>query len=110
MTWGIDAIHQRVTTLADHLRGLLRELPGVRVHDQGRQRCGIVTFTIAGVPSAEVHQRLAQHGVNASVSLVEYARLDLPDRGLPDLVRASVHYYNTENELQTLIEALPRPR
>ena len=42
-----------------------------------------------------------------SVSLVEYARLDLSHRGLPDLVRASVHYYNTEEELARLIEALP---
>ena len=42
-----------------------------------------------------------------SVSLVDYARLDLPDRGLPDLVRASVHYYNTDDELDRLISALP---
>ena len=69
-----------------------------------------MTFTVEGVPSREVQRRLAQHGINVSVSLVEYARLDLPDRGLPDLVRASIHYYNTENELQTLIDAVPRPR
>ena len=110
LSWGLDAIHERVTTLADHLRELLGELKGVRVHDQGRRRCGIVTFTIDGVPSPEVPQRLAQHGVNVSVSLVEYARLDLPDRGLPDLVRASVHYYNTEDELHRLIDALPPAR
>jgi cysteine desulfurase/selenocysteine lyase len=110
MSWGLDAIEQRVTALADHLRAALDELTGVRVHDQGRRRCGIVTFTVEGVPSREVQRRLAQHGINVSVSLVEYARLDLPDRGLPDLVRASIHYYNTENELQTLIDAVPRPR
>jgi cysteine desulfurase / selenocysteine lyase len=44
-----------------------------------------------------------------SVSLVDYARLDLLSRGLPDLVRASVHYYNTGNELGRLIRALPSP-
>ena len=110
LSWGLDAINERVTTLADRLRALLGELAGVRVHDQGWRRCGIVTFTIHGVPAQEVQQRLAQHGVNTSVSLVEYVRLDLPDRGLPDLVRASVHYYNTEDELQRLIDALPPPR
>ena len=110
MSWGIDAISDRVTTLADQLREQLSGLKGVRVHDQGRQRCGIVTFTVDGVDATEVQHRLAQHGVNVSVSLREYARLDLPDRGLPDLVRASVHYYNNETELQALIDALPRPR
>jgi selenocysteine lyase/cysteine desulfurase len=37
---------------------------------------------------------------------VDYARLDLPARGLPDLVRASVHYYNTDDELDLLVAAL----
>ena len=83
---------------------------GVSVHDQGQRQCGIVTFTVDGVPADEVQRRLAERGVNVSVSLVEYARLDLTPRGLPDLVRASVHYYNTEDELLRLIEALPDPR
>ena len=110
LSWGLDAIQERVTTLADRLRELLSERQGVRVHDQGRRRCGIVTFTVDGVPSPEVAQRLAHQGVNVSVSLVEYARWDLPDRALPDLVRASVHYYNTDDELDRLVQALPPPR
>jgi len=79
----------------------------VRIHDQGRRRCGIVTFTVDGVPAQQVQQRLAEQRVNVSVSLVDYARLDLPARGLPDLVRASVHYYNDDDELDRLIAALP---
>ncbi len=107
LTWGLEAIEERVTALADRLRSALQELDGVTVHDQGRRRCGIVTFTIAGVPAQEVQQRLAGRGVNVSVSLVDYARLDLSRRGLPDLVRASVHYYNTEDDLDRLLDALP---
>lgn len=110
LSWGLDAIQERVTALADRLRELLGERQGVRVHDQGRRRCGIVTFTVDGVPSPEVAQRLAHQGINVSVSLVEYARWDLPDRALPDLVRASVHYYNTDDELDRLVQALPPPR
>jgi len=110
LSWGLEAINQRITTLADRLRELMSDVEGVTVHDQGRRRCGIVTFTVDGVSSQEVQQRLASTGVNVSVSLVEYARLDLPNRGLPDLARASVHYYNTEDELQRLIDALPHPR
>jgi selenocysteine lyase/cysteine desulfurase len=45
--------------------------------------------------------------VNVSVSRASSARFDLPERGLPEVVRASVHYYNTDEELGRLIDALP---
>lgn len=109
LSWGLEAIEARVTGLADRLRERLTSMDGVRVHDQGRRRCGIVAFTVDGVPAQEVQQRLHDKGVNVSVSLVDYARLDLQARGLPDLVRASVHYYNTDEELDRLLAALPRP-
>jgi selenocysteine lyase/cysteine desulfurase len=109
LSWGLEAIEARVTGLAGRLRERLTDLDGVHVHDQGRRRCGIVTFTIDGVPAEHVQQRLSDHGVNVSVSLVDYARLDLSHRGLTDLVRASVHYYNTDDELDQLVNALPRP-
>jgi cysteine desulfurase / selenocysteine lyase len=109
LAWGLDAIEARVTALADGLRELLSELPGVRVHDQGSRRCGIVTFGIDGVSAQDIQHRLHTHGVNVSVSLVDYARFDLPHRGLGDVVRASVHYYNTEHELDRLLNALPKP-
>ncbi|GAA3179819.1 aminotransferase class V-fold PLP-dependent enzyme [Nonomuraea roseoviolacea subsp. carminata] len=104
--WGLPAIEARVVALAARLRDALREVPGVSVHDQGVRRCGIVTFTVAGRPAAEVHGRLTEIGVNTSVSLSRYAQYDLPARGLPDLVRASVHYYNTDEELHRLVEAV----
>jgi selenocysteine lyase/cysteine desulfurase len=107
LSWGIDAIEARVTELAEHLRTLLSNLDGVQVHDQGDRRCGIVTFTVDGVPAQQVQRQLSARSVNVSVSLVAYARLDLPARGLPDLVRASVHYYNTHDELNRLVESLP---
>lgn len=108
LSWGLDAIESRVTGLAEGLRARLRALDGVRVHDQGQRRCGIVTFTVEGVPAEEVRRRLARSQVNTSVCLASSARLDLPRRGLSELVRASVHYYNTDDELDRLVMALPR--
>lgn len=110
LSWGLEAIEARVTALAESLRERLRVIDGITVHDQGLRRCGIVTFTVDGVPAQEVQSRLAAQGVNTSVSLAEYARFDLPHRGLPDLARASVHYYNTDAELDRLIGALPAPQ
>jgi selenocysteine lyase/cysteine desulfurase len=109
LSWGLDAIEARVTELAESLREQLARLDGVNVHDLGQRRCAIVTFTVDGIPAQAVQRRLAESGVNTSVSVASSARLDLPRRGLPELVRASVHYYNTDDELDRLVNALPRP-
>jgi cysteine desulfurase / selenocysteine lyase len=108
--WGIDAIEERIGLLASSLRQRLDAVAGVQTHDRGARRCGIVTFTVDGVPARDVQQHLGAQSINTSVSAVEHAQLDLPRRGLHDVVRASPHYYNTDDELDRLIEALPRPR
>ena len=108
LSWGLDAIGARVDELGASLRSRLAGVDGVRVHDQGLRRCGIVTFTLDGVPAADVQRRLGGQGVNTSVSVASSAQFDLPRRGLTELVRASVHYYNTEAELDRLIDALPK--
>ena len=107
MSWGLEATGNRVTALAETLRDRLRAVSGVTVHDQGLRRCGIVTFTVDGIPAEQVQQRLSASGVNTSVSHASSAQYDLPRRGLTDLIRASVHYYNTEAEIDRLIDALP---
>ncbi len=104
--WGIEAIEARVAALGDGLRQRLGAVEGVAVHDKGLRRCGIVTFTVAGADAAEALRRLAAERVNTFVSPVTSAQLDLPARGLGDLVRASVHYVNTEEELDRAAEAV----
>ncbi len=104
--WGLDVIWESVHKLAEVLRERLNGLGFVSVHDQGALRCGIVTFAVEGVGAEEVQRRLAAGGINVTVSLSEYARLDMEDRGLDSLVRASVHYYNTEDEVERFCEAL----
>ncbi len=100
LQWGLEAIWARVTRLADDLRRQLSTIPGITVTDQGVERCGIVSFTVAGKGAEEVQQLLASARINVSVSRLSSTRLDMEARGLPDLVRASVHYYNTEQEIE----------
>ncbi|NUP41963.1 MAG: aminotransferase class V-fold PLP-dependent enzyme [Streptomyces sp.] len=106
---GLDAIEDRVTGLAAALRARLRSLPGVRVHDRGARQCGIVTFTVEGHDSQDVARLLRDRGINVSVSVADYARWDFEGRSLTSVVRASVHYYNTDDELDRLADALPAP-
>jgi selenocysteine lyase/cysteine desulfurase len=100
---GLPAIERRVGALAEHLRTALATIPGVRVEDRGVRRCGIVMFSIDNMPATEASRRLRTLGVNTSVSTATDAQYDHAERGLPDRVRASVHYYNTIAELDATV-------
>jgi selenocysteine lyase/cysteine desulfurase len=97
--WGIDAIAARDAELAAGLRARLAEIPGVTVRDRGEQLCAITTFTVDGLGPEEVRRRLRAEQVNVSVSTPTSAQLDLPRRDLSGVVRASVHYVTTDDEL-----------
>jgi len=99
---GVDAIWSRVSELAAGLRSRLDAVPGVTLTDIGEVRCGIVTFAVDGVPADDVRRRLAERSINVYVSTIEDTRLDFERRGLDSIVRSSVHYFNTEDELDAL--------
>jgi selenocysteine lyase/cysteine desulfurase len=106
LDYGVEQTWSRVRELGERLRAQLAGLGPVTVRDLGRERCGIVTFTVEGVGAAQLKQTLARERINVTVSEPSSTLLDFRQRGLPDLVRASVHYYNTEAELDRLVESV----
>jgi selenocysteine lyase/cysteine desulfurase len=103
---GVEAIRVRVVELASSLRDQLAAIPGLTLHDRGVERCGIVTFTVADVDVYELAASLRVQGINISVSTIDFARYDFEARGLTAINRASVHYYNTDDELTRLVHAV----
>ena len=103
---GLHAIAARVQGLASDLRDMLDALPGVTVRDKGLERCGIVTFTCETMPAPELKSALARRGINVSLSEASGTLLDMRERGLTAMIRASVHYYNSEEELERFAAAL----
>jgi cysteine desulfurase/selenocysteine lyase len=99
MAVGLDRIETRVQRLASDLRRELRRTSGVEVCDKGERLSGIVTFKKDGSDPESIKRQLRQRGINVSVTSASSSQLDLPRRGLTSLVRASVHYYNTEEEV-----------
>jgi selenocysteine lyase/cysteine desulfurase len=106
LSLGLEEIEARNAMLAANLRKKLAGIRGVTVHDQGARQCAIVSFRKAGESCTSIRDRLRRASINVSVSTMGSARLDLEDRGLPELVRASVHYYNAEGEIERFCEAV----
>jgi selenocysteine lyase/cysteine desulfurase len=106
MQWGLPAIEERVTGLAARLRTGLRAIPGVTVHDRGQRLSGIVTFTVASISPADLIAHLHAQSINVWMSKTVSGRLDLEEKGLEQVSRASVHYYNSEAEIDRLCSAI----
>jgi selenocysteine lyase/cysteine desulfurase len=106
LDWGLEAIEARVALMSAALRQGLAALPGVRLRDRGSRQCGIVSFTVAEMAPAAVVQGLRERGINSSVSRAPSTQLDMHGRGLDALVRAGVHYYNSEEEVARFLAAL----
>ncbi len=104
--FGMERISSRICALGAQLRSGLSGLSGVALHDKGARKSGIVTFTLEGEAPEQTKTRLSASQINVSVSTAGSARIDLPQRGLAAVVRASVHAFNTEDELERFIKAL----
>lgn len=104
--FGMERLGNRTCALGAQLRSELAGIEGVTVHDKGRRKGGIVTFTLAGETPEQTKLRLAESGINVSVSAASSARIDLPHRGLEAVVRASLHAFNSEAEIERFVKAL----
>lgn len=109
---GPAAVEAAVRSRAASLRTLLGDLPGVALHDRGADLAGIVTFTVDGREPEEVRDALSERGVTVSVSGRGSTLLDMSERGLRAVVRASPHYFVDDADLDRAadeVAALTRP-
>ena len=106
MDFGLPKIQQRIFKMADKLREGLQEIPQLEVTDQGRLKCGIVTFRHEALDAAIIKSELARRKINVSVSSGSGSRLSFMKRGIEAVVRASIHYYNSEEELEYFLSKI----
>jgi cysteine desulfurase / selenocysteine lyase len=103
---GIENIRARIDAVAQTVRAELAQIDGVTVLDQGRERSGLVSFSVAGHEPAAVQRALAARGVTIGSNGVGYTPLDMNARGLTQIARASVSYLTTEAEIGKLLDDL----
>lgn len=105
LEWGMADIEERVTHLGAALRGKLEDA-GFEVFDIGARKCAIVTTAVPGREAEEARRLLFDKGVNVSVTGASSTRIDAEKRGLPEMLRLSPHYYNTDEELDQAVATL----
>lgn len=103
---GMDRIEARIKLLAGSFRKKLASIPGVTIWDLGSEQSGIVSLTQSGIHAQALRDALHAAKINTSVLFPAATLLDSVDRSLPYMLRASIHYYNTEDELDTFCEHL----
>jgi cysteine desulfurase/selenocysteine lyase len=96
---GTAVIETRVCALAAALRGMLAEIPGVTIQDRGERLCGIVTFSVEGFGAEQVRIAMRENHINTWIVRRQMSMRDFAARGIDEVTRASVHYFNTEDEL-----------
>jgi selenocysteine lyase/cysteine desulfurase len=105
---GIAPMWARIRALAHELRSRLARIHGVTLCDTGAIKSGIVTFALDGCAPTAVERALAMQTrrINVSRSTRRSTMLDMQARGLQEVVRVSVHAYNTEDEIDALVNAV----
>ncbi len=103
---GIKNTWKRIQHLSNILREKLNHIEGIKVLDIGNQKCGIVSFVLDKIPPEDLHKVLLQQSVNTSVSARFSTVIDMDKRGLSSVNRASIHYYNSEEEIDIFVKKM----
>ena len=105
---GLPAIEARCRLLAGRLRQGLGAMDHITLLDLGRDPSAIVSFQVAGRNARQVLDAAEAEAIVIGASLPNSTRLDSEARNLPVILRASPHYFNTEAEVDRLVELADR--
>jgi selenocysteine lyase/cysteine desulfurase len=103
---GVEPTGRRARELAEYARSQLSAIPGVRVLDRGPELCAIVTIAVDGQDTANIKLALRSRGINTSSPHREDAVIDMDEKGTASALRISPHYYNTQEEIDTAVDAI----
>lgn len=108
---GMDNIHAHEKKLTERALRQLKEIPGLRIigPETTESRGGAISFTVDGVHPHDLGQVLDDHGV--SIRVGHHCAWPLHRAcGAQSTARASFYLYNTEEEVDKLVEAIKAAR
>mmetsp|Transcript_783 Transcript_783/g.1645 ORF Transcript_783/g.1645 Transcript_783/m.1645 type:complete len:558 (-) Transcript_783:42-1715(-) len=107
MEKGLADIARDIQQLSSLLRVTLEEkVPNIEIHHTDSTTCGIVTFYCHDVDARTVQAEMWVRGFELSFVPATSTPLDSSTTNVPDLVRASISYTTTENEIYKFCDTL----
>ncbi|BDC96410.1 aminotransferase class V-fold PLP-dependent enzyme [Treponema saccharophilum] len=108
---GLDTIEENDANLAEMLAEGIKKIPHVNIigGKDGRKRCGIITFTVDGVHPHDIATLLSDE--NIAIRAGHHCAQPLGAYlGETATARASLYFYNTEQEVEYLLKKLAQIR
>jgi SufS family cysteine desulfurase len=108
---GIGAIAGYEHALLDYATNALATIPGLRPIGTAASKASVLSFVIQGIPNENIARHLDNHGI--AVRAGHHCALPAHRHfGLESTVRPSLAFYNTYEEVDTLVQVLhglPKP-
>lgn len=100
-------LEQHESELLDYATNRLKEIEGVKIYGEAKNKCSILSFLINELHPYDVGTLLNQQGV--AVRTGHHCTQPVMDFfGIPGTIRASFAFYNTKAEVDFFIDALKR--
>ncbi|MBX2897857.1 MAG: aminotransferase class V-fold PLP-dependent enzyme [Cyclobacteriaceae bacterium] len=103
---GLDEIQKRNLFLCTKIRNGLAEIPGVNLLDKGTNLSSIITVSIRNHKAPDILNGLRAQNINTSIGYRNFALIDFDAKQVEWALRISPHYYNTELEVDTLLQVI----
>ena len=100
LQFGIHNIRDKIMKLANQLRDELLKISDVTMYgpDEPEKRTSIISFNIKGHEPKTIVEKLEKQKIVLAVR-------EILDK---DIIRVSPHFFNTESEIQTVIDAIKK--
>jgi cysteine desulfurase / selenocysteine lyase len=106
---GMDNIHLREQALLSYATNALKQIPGLRIFGEAREKAAVISFLIEGAHAHDLATLLDLEGV-AVRSGQHCAHPLMHYFGVAATCRASFAFYNTEAEIDAMIAAIHKVR
>lgn len=104
---GLDAIAAYEHELLTHATAGLKNIPGLKIYGDVSEKTAVVSFNVEGLHPYDVGTLLDQMGI--AVRTGQHCAQPVMDfYGIPGTVRASFAFYNTKEEIDTLVKGVQR--